>query len=68
MTVRVAVLQRLQEACCQNFCFAFPPRVNLSHPFLTHSSPRVQELPGMDLCVCVPWDTAVDFVLRVILE
>lgn len=31
--MHVAVLQGFQVACCQNLCFAFPPRANLSHPF-----------------------------------
>lgn len=34
----IAVLQGFHVAWCQNLCFAFPPRANLSHPFLTQSS------------------------------
>lgn len=50
---RIAVLQGFHVACCQNLSFAFPPRANLSHPFLTQSSPGVQVLLGMDLCTPV---------------
>lgn len=48
-----AVLQGFHVAWCQNLCFAFPPRANLSHPFLTQSSLGLQVFLGMDPCTPV---------------
>lgn len=42
----IAVLQGFHVAWCQNLCFAFPPRANLSHPFLTQSSLGGASVPG----------------------